>query len=94
MKTTTRTTTHDDPTATLVARRAALAAHDAREREARLAAAQRQEEARGVGAERVAATFGRFLRRTTVRPQSTPVPLLRRRGKRERAEPQQRRDAA
>lgn len=87
-----KTTINDDPTSALIARRAALAAQDAREREARLMAARRREEARFVGAEHFAATFGRLLRRQTPRPQAAPTPLQRR-GDREQAEAQQR-DAA
>jgi hypothetical protein len=88
-----KTTIHDDPTFALVAHRAALAAQDARAREARLAAARQEEEARFIGVERVAATFGRFLRRQPTRPQTAPA-LLRQPNEGEQAEPIQQRDAA
>jgi len=87
-------TIDDDATAVLIARRAALAAQDAQERETRLVAARQQEEARFVEAGRIATTFGRFLRRTTMRPQPAPTPLLQRRGDREQAAAQPRQDAA
>lgn len=83
----------DDPTSVLASQRAALSALDARERETRLAAARQREEARFVEADRVAATFGRFLRRTTARPQSVPVPLRRQHGEHEQAAARQQ-DAA
>lgn len=87
------TTIHDDPTLALRAQRAALAAEDARAREARLAAARQDEEARFAGAERIAATFGRFLRRQPARPGAEPA-LLPRRVERAEADSSQRRDAA
>lgn len=83
----------DDPTCALIACRAALAAQDARAREARLAAAQQEEEARFDGVERIAATFGRFLRRQSTRSQPTPT-LLRQHDEQEQAGAVQERDAA
>jgi hypothetical protein len=85
---------NDDPILALVAQRAALAAQAALEREARLAAARQQEEARFVRAERIAATVGRFLRRPIALPEAAPVPLLQRRDRGDQEASQQRQDAA
>jgi hypothetical protein len=85
---------NDDAALALAARRAALATQDAREREARLAAARQQEEDRFAGMDRVAATFGRLLRRQGAQPRSRPVALPRRRDERDGAGSHRRRDAA
>jgi len=88
-----KTAIYDDPTAALAAQRAALAAEDARTREARLAAARRREEDRITEAGRVAARVGRFLRRQTPQIQAAPLPLRQRQDEREQATTR-RRDAA
>lgn len=82
-----------DPIAALAAHRAALAMRDAREREARLAAARRREEDRITEAGRVAGRVGRFLRRQGPPSPTTPLPLQQRRDGHEQATTQ-RRDAA
>ena len=84
----------DPMIAALAAQRAALAAQDARAREARLAAARRREESRITEAGRVATRLGRFLRRELPRTQPTPTPLLRRHDEHEQTTTSNCRDAA